>query len=88
MLTEFTFMAIVTLVGLNNELQQADDILDDGPTNEMIEAFKLDVELHNVFSQLWLRACQIKVYFVNLKNQLLNQTDIENPEQALNELVD
>ena len=65
MLTESTFLAIVTLVGLNNELQQADDIIDDGPASEMVEAFKLDVELHNVFSQLWLRACQIKVHYVN-----------------------
>lgn len=46
----------------------------------MIEAFKLDVDLHHVFNQLWLRACQIKVHFVNLKSQLVNQAELADPD--------
>lgn len=55
----------------------------------MIEAFKLDVDLHNVFNQLWLRACQIKVHFVNQKNQVMNQTEdaVADADQTLNQLV-
>jgi hypothetical protein len=57
MLTEATFLAFITLVGLTNELQHADDILDDSPDQEIMEAYRMDVDMHNVFSQLWMRAC-------------------------------
>jgi|LakMenEpi03Aug12_release.lakeMendotaPanAssembly.Ray.scaffolds.fasta_scaffold4100885_1 hypothetical protein len=41
----------------------------------------MDVEIHKVFNQLWLRACEIKVYYMQEKNKLPEQ--IEFAEQNL-----
>ena len=41
----------------------------------------MDVEIYKVFNQLWLRACEIKVYYMQEKNKLPEQ--IEFSEQNL-----
>ena len=40
------------------------------PEEELIDAFEMDVSNHKVFSQLWLRASQIKSYLSEQINKL------------------